>query len=123
MPTVEALSVATANLTKRRVDLLECLAKEQRSLTMALQRGGQHRRVEHLNDRTPIMRVVVAQPGKGHQGRPHIDVIGEEVLRLRDPKVAHPGSDHPDKSPPNLRLNIAVVPRVPGKYGWPQSAK
>jgi hypothetical protein len=50
-------------------------------------------------------------------------VIGEEVLGLRDPKVIHPGSDHPDKSPPNLRLNIAVVPGVSGKYGWPQSAK
>ena len=63
------------------------------------------------------MRVVVGQPGKGYQRGPQVDVIGEEVLGLRDPKVAHPGSDHPDEGPPNLRLNIAVVLGVAGKHG------
>jgi hypothetical protein len=88
----------------RRVDLLEDLAALAEGALLALVLAA----FEDLEDRPPIMLLVVAQPEGRQDRRPGVGVIGPGPGV--DPQVPDSRTDHREPGHVDVRVEVAVVP-------------
>src|SRR6201987_6190616 len=77
---------------------------------MGMQAAWENVGIKEFGDYAAIMLVVIGEAGEQHDGGTQVHMIGEEVGRLSDNKIADAGTDDADESAGDLRLDVAVVP-------------